>query len=86
MRRCRFHVIMPTVTGTSADFSKLSQLFESMKLADLGIGLSIWCSTRMLGYRHRLKCAYASRAAFAYRIEPYRYLPNQLGRNDFTYG
>jgi hypothetical protein len=45
MRRCRFHVIMPTVPGTSADFSKLSQLFERMKLADLSIGLSIWRST-----------------------------------------
>jgi hypothetical protein len=44
MRRCRFHVIMPNVPGTSADFSKLSQPFERMKLADLSIGLSIWRS------------------------------------------
>jgi hypothetical protein len=41
MRCCRFHVIMPNVPGTSADFSKLSQPFERMKLADLSIGRSI---------------------------------------------
>jgi hypothetical protein len=42
MRRCRFHVIMPNVPGTSASFSKLSQPLERMKLAELSIGLSIW--------------------------------------------
>jgi hypothetical protein len=44
MRRCRFHVIMPNVPGLSADISKLSQPFETMKRADLSIGLSIWRS------------------------------------------
>ena len=44
MHRCRFHVIMPNVPGTSAGFSKPSQPFESMKPADLSIGLSIWRS------------------------------------------
>ena len=34
MRRCRFHVIMPNVPGTPAGFSKLSQPFERMKLAE----------------------------------------------------
>ena len=44
MRRCRFHVIMPKVPGTSAGFSKLSRPFEMMRLAELSIGLSIWRS------------------------------------------
>ena len=44
MRRCRFHVIMPNVPGTSAGISKLSQPFETMKLAELSVGLAIWRS------------------------------------------
>ena len=39
MHRCRFHVIMPNVPGTSAGFSKLSQPFETMRLAELSVGL-----------------------------------------------
>jgi hypothetical protein len=44
MRRCRSHVIMPNVPDISAGISKLSQLFETMKLAVLSVGLSTWRS------------------------------------------
>ena len=46
MRRCRFHVIMPTVPGISAGISKLFQRFVTTSLAGLSVGLSIWRSIK----------------------------------------
>lgn len=37
MRRCRFHVMILNVRDTAAGFSKLSQPFETLKLADLNV-------------------------------------------------
>ena len=65
MHRCRFLVIMPKLPGTSAGISKLSQPFETMKRADLGIGLSIWRS---------IEC-------FAGTLEGVGQLPTDIVRN-----